>query len=70
MDASRVGEADLESDWPGTGGPLRHSVDSAMSPLVLSSSELPKLQRGKAPQNHSKSFTKYKIYKNIILLTY
>ncbi len=38
MDASRVGETDLESDWPGTGGPLRHSGDSAMSPLVISSS--------------------------------
>ncbi len=36
MDASqRGGEADLESVWPGTGGPLRYSRDSAMSPLVL-----------------------------------
>ncbi len=32
MDASpRGGEADLESVWPGTGGPLRYSGDSAMS---------------------------------------
>ncbi len=39
MDASQQGgEADLESVWPGTGGPLRYSRDSAMSPLVLSSS--------------------------------
>ncbi len=39
MDASsRGGEADLESVWPGTGGPLRYSGDSAMSPLVLSNS--------------------------------
>ncbi len=37
MDASpRCGEAELESVWPGTGGPLRYSGDSAMSPLVLS----------------------------------
>ncbi len=39
MDASpQGGEADLESVWPGTGGPLRYSGDSAMSPLVLSNS--------------------------------
>ncbi len=39
MDASpRGGEVDLESVWPGTGGPLRYSGDSAMSPLVLSDS--------------------------------
>ncbi len=39
MDASHQGgETDLESVWPGSGGPLRHSGDSAMSPLVLSSS--------------------------------
>ncbi len=39
MDASpRGGEAYLESVWPGSGGPLRYSGDSAMSPLVLSSS--------------------------------
>ncbi len=39
MDASpRGGEAELESVWPGTGGPLRYSGDSAMSPLVLSNS--------------------------------
>ncbi len=39
MDTShRGGEADLESVWPGSGGPLRYSGDSAMSPLVLSSS--------------------------------
>ncbi len=39
MDASpRCGEANLESDWPGSGGPLCYSGDSAMSHLVLSSS--------------------------------
>ncbi len=39
MDASpRCGEANLESVWPGSGGPLCYSGDSAMSPLVLSSS--------------------------------
>ncbi len=39
MDASpQGGEADLESVWPGTGGPLRYSGDSAMSSLVLSNS--------------------------------
>ncbi|KAL0151218.1 hypothetical protein M9458_053409, partial [Cirrhinus mrigala] len=39
MDASpRVGEADLESVWPGSGGPLRDSGECAMSPLVLSDS--------------------------------
>ncbi len=39
MDVShRGGEADLESVWPGTGGPLLYSGDSAMSPLVLSNS--------------------------------
>ncbi len=39
MDASpRCGEANLESVWPGSGGPLRYSGDSAMSPLVRSSS--------------------------------
>ncbi len=31
-------EANLESVWPGSGGSLRYSGDSAMSPLVLSSS--------------------------------
>ncbi len=37
MDSSqRGGEADLESVWSGTGGPLRYSGDSTMSPLVLS----------------------------------
>ncbi len=37
MDSSPQGsEADLESDWPGTGGPLRYSGDSAISPLVPS----------------------------------
>ncbi len=35
MDAShRGGEADLKSVWPGSGGPLRYSGDSAMSPLA------------------------------------
>ncbi len=39
MDASlRGGEEDLESVWPGTGGPLCYSGDSAMSLLVLSNS--------------------------------
>ncbi len=39
MDASpRGGEADLESVWPGSGGPLCDSRNSAMSPLVLSDS--------------------------------
>ncbi|KAI2649150.1 Retrovirus-related Pol polyprotein from transposon 17.6 [Labeo rohita] len=39
MDASpRGGEADLESFWPGSGGPLRYSGECAMSPLVLSDS--------------------------------
>ncbi len=39
MDASpRGGESNLESVWPGYGVPLRYSGDSAMSPLVLSSS--------------------------------
>ncbi len=39
MDASRRGgEADLESVWPSSGGPLCDSGDIAMSPLVLSSS--------------------------------
>ncbi len=39
MDASRrCGEADLESVWPGSGGPLCDSGDIAMSPLVLSDS--------------------------------
>ncbi len=39
MDAShRGGETDMESVWPGSGGPLRYSGDSAMSPLVLSTS--------------------------------
>ncbi len=39
MDASRRGgEADLESVWPGSGGPLCDSGDIAMSPLVLSDS--------------------------------
>ncbi len=32
------GEADLESVWPGSGGPLCDSGDIAMSPLVLSDS--------------------------------
>ncbi len=42
MDAShRGGEADMESVWPGSGGPLRYSGDSAMSPLVLSTSSSP-----------------------------
>ncbi len=42
MDAShRGGETDLESVWPGPGGPLRYSGDSAMSPLVLSTSSSP-----------------------------
>ncbi len=39
MDASpRGGEADMESFWPGTGGPLCDSGDIAMSPLVRSDS--------------------------------
>ncbi len=39
MDASpKCGEENLESGWPGSSGPLRYSGDSAMSPLVLSSS--------------------------------
>ncbi len=39
MDASlRGGEANLERVWPGLGVPLHYSGDSAMSPLVLSSS--------------------------------
>ncbi|KAI2660342.1 RNA-directed DNA polymerase from mobile element jockey [Labeo rohita] len=39
MDASpRGGEADLESVWPGSGGPLRNLGECAMSPLVLSDS--------------------------------
>ncbi len=39
MDASpRGGEANLECVWPGLGVPFRYSGDSAMSPLVLSSS--------------------------------
>ncbi len=39
MDASpRGGEADMESFWPGSNGPLCDSGDSAMSPLVLSDS--------------------------------
>ncbi len=39
MDASlRGGEVNLESVWPGLGVPLHYSGDSAMSPLVLSSS--------------------------------
>ncbi|KAL0168444.1 hypothetical protein M9458_036666, partial [Cirrhinus mrigala] len=38
MDAARYGEADLESVWPGSGGPLCNSGDIAMSPLVLSDS--------------------------------
>ncbi|KAI2657288.1 Transposon Ty3-G Gag-Pol polyprotein [Labeo rohita] len=39
MDASPGGgEADLESFWPGSGGPLRDSGECAMSPLVLSDS--------------------------------
>ncbi len=42
MDAShRGGETDMESVWPGSGGPLRYSGDSAMSPLVLSTSSSP-----------------------------
>ncbi len=42
MDAShRGGETDLESVWPGPSGPLRYSGDSAMSPLVLSTSSSP-----------------------------
>ncbi len=42
MDAShRGGETDLESVWPGPGGPLRYSGGSAMSPLVLSTSSSP-----------------------------
>ncbi len=42
MDAlPRGGEADMESVWPGTGGPLCDSGDSAMSPLVLSDSSSP-----------------------------
>ncbi len=39
MDASpRGGEADLESVWPGTSGPVCYSGDSVTSPLVLSNS--------------------------------
>ncbi|KAI2655894.1 Transposon Ty3-I Gag-Pol polyprotein [Labeo rohita] len=39
MDASpRGGEADLESFWPGSGGPLRYSGECTNSPLVLSDS--------------------------------
>ncbi len=39
MDASHRGsEADLASFWPGSGGPLCDSGDTAMSPLVLSDS--------------------------------
>ncbi len=39
MDAlPRGGEADMESVWPGSGGPLCASGDIAMSPLVLSDS--------------------------------
>ncbi|KAI2654784.1 Casein kinase I isoform gamma-1 [Labeo rohita] len=39
MDASpRGGEADLESVWPGSGGPLCNLRDIAMFPLVLSDS--------------------------------
>ncbi|KAI2655962.1 hypothetical protein H4Q32_012758 [Labeo rohita] len=41
MDASpRFGEADLESVWPGSGGPLRDSGECALSALVLSDSSL------------------------------
>ncbi len=39
MDASpRGGEADMESAWPGSGGPLCDSGDIAMSSLLLSDS--------------------------------
>ncbi len=39
MDASHRGsEADLASFWPGSGGPLCDSGETAMSPLVLSDS--------------------------------
>ncbi len=39
MDASHLGgEADLESVWPGSGGPFCISGDITMSPLVLSDS--------------------------------
>ncbi|KAI2660335.1 enzymatic polyprotein [Labeo rohita] len=34
----RGGEADLESFWPGSGGPLCDSGECAMSPLILSDS--------------------------------
>ncbi len=39
MEASpRVGEADMESFWPGSGGSVCDSDDIALSPLVLSDS--------------------------------